>query len=157
VPVISRTSTSVIFGLIDALVDGFAAAVPGVQVYDGYGISDDPGNFVMVGIDDPNSVIGQSGMSRQTFALAAGRSRDEEGEVTCAATCWDGSGDARAARAALSAITVSLETWLRGHDFQGLPTLLWVGYGSETQVLQELTDSGALATVIFRIAFRARI
>jgi len=155
-PVLSRQSTSVIPTLIDALIAGFKTAVPGVQVFDGFGLTDDPGDSVTVGADDPDAITGHAATSRQTFALAAGRSRDEEGEVTCAATSKNGDGDPKRARDSAFAMTNAIENWLRGADL-GLPTLLWVGYGSETNYIQDQDNTGAFATVIFRIAFKARI
>ena len=152
-------STSAVPSIIDALVTAARAALTDVAVYDGYGVSDDPGDFLMIGVED---VDGQdqarSADSSQTWAgTGIGAPRDESGEITCAALSWNGDADQKAARDGAYAITAAVENLLRENPALGLPTVLWTGYGSSTQLTQDQSDGGAMALVVFRIAFRARI
>ncbi len=158
--------TSVIPVLIDALVDNLPAVVPsGVIVLDSYDTSNDsPNDFLMVGVADPLSETpGQAAFSQQVPAtIGSSRSRDEMGQVACAAVGTDGGGRMRSARASAYAIAAAVETWTRTADRAvaalGLPGLLLLEYGADTQYLQNVTsEDGAVATVVFRIAFKARI
>lgn len=156
-------ATSAVFDLIDALVPALRTALPSVTVYDGWGNSDEAaGDFVMIGIEDAD-VEGAafSADARQEWATAGSAgTRDETGEITCLALSWNGnSGEAgaRQARASLKATTAAVENVLRANPSLGVDGVLWTGYGSSTQLTQDQSDGGAMALVVFRIAFRARI
>lgn len=153
-------TTSVVFDLIDELVSRFTTALSGVKVYDGYLVSDDPGDFLMVGVEDPNSDQGAtSAEGQQQWADLGANRRNETGTVTCVALSWNGNGDQAAARAAVKAITDAVEADLRSDPNLGgvVPGLMWTGYGTRTQFLQNQNQQGAEAAVIFEVAFKARI
>lgn len=150
-------ATSVIPAFIDAVLTAARAGLPGVDVFDGFGVSDDPGDYLMVGVDDPERQDAAfSADSVQSWAHANRTARDEVGAVTCAATSWNGDGDQKAARDAAFATTGAVETFLRVDPTMG-DTVLWCEYGSSTQLTQAQGEAGALALVVFRIHFRARI
>lgn len=152
-------ATSVIPAVIDYLVTHATTALSAssVIVYDGFGTSDEPGDFLMIGVDDPESVnTAFSADSVQQWAHANYTARDEEGDVTCAALSWNGDCDQKAARDAVFAITAALENLLRAD-----PTLagavLWSSYGTSTQLTQNQSNDGAMSLVVFKVHFRARI
>lgn len=157
-------ATSAIYEVIDTLVDTFAAlAVPsgsleGVLVLDGLGVTEDPGDFLMIGADDPDADDNSTAASsQQEWAHANHTARDEVGTVTCVALSWNGDGDQRAARASVKAITAAVEDALRANPSLGLASLLWTSYGESTDLVQAQGEAGAAAQVTFTIAFRARL
>lgn len=154
--------TSVVFPLIDALVDHFREALPNVSVYDGFGLSDDAFDFLMVGVEDPNGSEPTSADVQQEWAGLGANSRYEAGTVTCAALVWNGNpGDEgqREARAKASSIVAAVENDLRDDPNLGgvVPGLMWVGFGTRLRLVQDQTESGPMALVVFDIAFKAKI
>lgn len=156
-------ATSVVPDLIDALLalarSGAVAIVPDSNVFDGVGVTQDPGNFLMVGVEDPDMEgMAFAADARQEWSgVGTGAPRDEEGDVTCVAVAWNGDGDAKAARDAAYAIAAALEDALRANPSLGVSSLLWTGFGSSSQLSQAQGEGGASSILIFRIHFRARI
>lgn len=151
-------STSAIPDVIDALVTACTSALTNISVYDGWGVSDDPGDFLMIGVDDPDANNEtNSGSSQQDWANATGTKRNESGDISCAALSWNGDSDQKAARTAVFATTAAVEDVLRSDYTLGLPTLLWTSYGTSTQLTQSVNSTGAMALVVFKVHFEARI
>ena len=151
-------ATSAVPALIDAMVSAFVTALPGVKVYDGYGASDDPGDFLMVGVEDPDlEGFAFSADVRQDWANANYTSRSEEGDIVCAALSWNGDGNQKAARDAVYATQAGVETALRNNPSLGLANVLWTSFGTQAQLSQAQSHEGAVALLIFRIFFRAQI
>lgn len=156
-------ATTVVFALVDALVEQLRIELPGVQVYDGFGLSGDPGDFLMVGVEDPDAQASATAAeSEQTWAGLGAKARDETGSVTCAALSWNGNaGDdgQQEARAGAKAITDAIENHLRADPNLGgtVPGLMWTGFGTRFRLVQDQTDTGAMALAVFEIAFKARI
>lgn len=160
-------ATSVVPALIDALVTQATAALPDRLVVDGYGVTSDTNqNVLMVGVDDPDS--GQSANSQtgeQTMAtMGTPRSRDEEGDVTCAALSWNGNTDQKAARDAAYATVAAVETILRADPTLGVgqPGRVVCQLGGHTLSQNQYADTdtqagGCDALVIFTVHFKARI
>ena len=150
--------TSAVPDVIDALVTACTAALPNAKVYDGFGISDDPGDFLMIGVDDPDAADkANSAESEQAWANADGTARDETATITCAALSWNGDANQKTARDGAYAITAAVENLLRANPSLGLPTVLWTSFGTSSQLTQVQDEQGALALLVFRIQFRARL
>lgn len=150
-------ATSVVPALIDALVTAFDAAMT-TTVYDGYGVSDDPGDFLMVGIDDPDSDDWANAASvKQDWAQANHTARSEEGDIVCAALSWNGDGSQKVARDAVYATQASVETVLRANPSLGVTSVLWTSFGTNAEFRQIQGKHGAAALLIFRIFFRAHL
>lgn len=154
-------ATSVEPGLVDAMVALAAAALPATtKVSDGPDVSNEPGDFLMVGVDDPDAgttMFVSAVTSQKPGPFGLNRPRDEFGEIICAAQSWNGDGNAKTARDAVYAITAALENLCRTNPSLGVPGVLWTGYGSASQLRQGQTPAGARADLIFRISFRARL
>jgi len=153
-------TTSVVFDLIGTLVTGFDTALAAATVYDGYGKTDEvAGDYVMVGIEDPDSDRATSAEARQDWAGLGARARNEEGTVTCLALSWNGNDDLAQARAAVKATTGAIEDYLRADPDLGgvVPGLLWTGYGTRTQLIQIQATDGACVICVFEVAFKARV
>lgn len=153
-------ATSVVPALIDALVTAARTALPDALVSDGIGATDDPGDFLMIGVEDPDiEGASFSADTRQDWANANYTTRDEQGEITCVALSWNGDGPegAKAARDGAYAISAAVETLLRANPSLGVDGLLWTGFGSSSQLSQAQGSAGASALLVFRINFRARV
>lgn len=151
-------ATSVVPALIDALVTQARTNLPSTNVYDGFGNTQDPGDFLMIGVEDPDTDNAAfSADTKQAWAHANYTTRDESGEITCVALSWNGNGDQKAARDGAYAIAAAVETFLRANPALGVTGLLWTGFGSSSQLSQAQGTAGAAAQLIFRIDFRARI
>ncbi len=152
-------ATSIAFDLIPVLVEQFGTEVPaGTQVLLGFGASDDPGDFLMVGVDDPNSPdpLAPSASGTQTWAGLGANHRDEDGTVTCAALAWTGDADATEdAIARVKAIVAAVEAHITADPNLGgaVPGLLWVRPEGRTQLML----GGGQAMFVFDLAYRARL
>lgn len=155
-------ATSAIPDLIDALVALARTALPDTLVFDGIGATDDPGDFLMIGVEDPDieGAAFSADVKQDWAAMGPNAPRDEEGDITCVALAWvgeSGSDGQKAARDAAYAITAALEAALRVDVTLGLPTLLWTGFGTTSQLSQAQGAGGSSALIVFRIHFAARI
>jgi hypothetical protein len=155
---VDSPSTSAVPAVIDALLAAATTALVDVAVYDGTGISDDPGDFLMVGVEDPDSdTFATSVDAQQSWPHIGHRVRDESGDITCSALSWNGDGDQKAARDAVYAITAQLEELLRDDPTLGLGPLVRTEFGTTSQLIQRQGDSGAMAMLTFKVHFDARI
>ena len=154
-------ATSVVPALIDALVTQLTAALPNVLVIDGVGVTENPGDFLMIGVEDPDQESAAfSADVRQSWAGLGAKARDEEGEITCAALAWTGNSDPtaqKAARDAAYAILATVENTLRTTPTLGVAGVRWVSFGTQLTLSQAQGTAGADALVVFRINFQARI
>lgn len=151
-------ATSAVPALIDAMFTAFTAALTGVKVYDGFGVSDDPGDFLMIGVEDPDlEGFGFSADVKQDWANANYTAREESGDIVCAALSWNGDGNQKVARDAVYATQSAVENVLRGNPSLGVSTVLWTSFGTSAQLSQIQDHKGCAALLIFRIFFRAQI
>jgi hypothetical protein len=152
-------ATSIIPSLLDALVTECSAALTTVAVHDGYGVSGDVHDNLMIGVDDPFSdQAAPTAESQQSWAnVGSGRSRDESGDVTCAAYATSGTTDQAAVRAAAFAITEAVENLLRTDPTVGLGDTVRTQFGTDQRFLQDQDEDGAWALIVFTIHFDARI
>lgn len=146
--------------VIDALVTLSAAALPSVRVYDGIGVSDDPGDFLMVGVEDPDIDGAAFSAEVEQSRLAMGGSQQEAGTVTCCALSWTGDSTdvgQKAARDAAFTTVAAVETILR----TTAPTLDVAAvskteFGDRLTVSQAQDATGASCMVIFSVAYLAQ-
>lgn len=153
---------SVVPALIDALVQKAAAALPAVLVSDGFTLTEDPGDFMMIGVEDPdNEGFETSADSQQEWAHANHTARNQTGDITCAALSWNGNSDQKAARDAAYRLTSALATLLRNDPSLGLvpgsASMLVASFGTREQLIQTKDEKGALSLVVFTVHFQARI
>ena len=151
-------AVSLVPSLIDALVA--SATSGGVDnVLDGFGLSGDAaaGDYLMVGVDDPDSSDDAfSGEGRQKWAHTGPRVRDEEGSITCAAYSWNGDGDQKAARDAVFAMAEVIVDAAVTLPSMGLANSLWVVPMADHNLTQNQWDGGASALLVFTIGYHAR-
>ena len=159
-------ATSVIPALIDALVAQAPSVVAsGVNVYDGFGISEDPADFLMVGVDDPDpqssGLSARHSQEQMAFGPASNVYR-ESGTLTSAAYSFNGDADQKAARDVVYAIRNAIDGLVRSTRVNGPdPSVLGVAGVQNAYVV-----SGALqqnvwqtndALLVFSVRFEAQI
>ncbi len=152
-------ATSALPALINALVTNARNTLTTTDVYDGFGVTSDPAeSILLIGVDNVNA-DGEafSAHAQQQWANANHTSRDEEGHVVCAASSWNGDGDAKAARDGAFATVAAIENMLRANPSQGVASLLWTSMGQSISLSQWQDDAGATSVVIFTVNYRARI
>jgi len=152
-------ATSVVPALIDALVTAAVAALPNSVVRDGFTPTDDPGDYLMVGVSDPDDE-GESeaaDVTQEQMAFGSTRPRKEEGVIHMSARSVNGAANQKAARDAVYAMQEALATTLRTTDNLGVTGGLMLGNGSRLRLLQDQNDYGAVATLLYDIAFEAAI
>lgn len=152
-------ATSLIPKVIDAVYSTAKAHLPDTNVYDGFGVTVEPGlDYLMVGVDDPDGQRSASAAeATQDWAHANSTTRDENGVVTCAAVSWNGDGDAKAARDHAFATVAAVETAVRADPTLGVAGVLYAHVTGPIELSQDQTQTGAVAYVLFRITYRARI
>ncbi len=153
-------ATSVVFTLIPRLVTVFDSVLSNVNVTHGYMVSEDPGNFLLVGVDDPDSSDrSPASEGSQKWAGLGANTSYEEGTVACCALSWNGQGDLAAALASLAETTAAIESALRDDPNLGgqVPGLNWVKYGSRWRLEENQATDGAEALIFFELAFKARL
>lgn len=156
-------TVSAIPAVIDALVAQADAALTSVTVYDGFGISDDPGDFLMVGVDDADLLDAATSAESSQVPATMGtlRTRQETGTVTCLALSWNGDADMAAARTAAFATANEVSDLIRADPSLGLGApdfrLLVAGYGGSERLMQNQDEDGAEAALVFTVTFTAQI
>lgn len=144
--------------VVDALIAKATAALPGVRVFDAFGDSDDPGDFLMVGsnnADESGDV--NAGEFPQDWANANHTARDEDGVVNCFALSWNGDGNQKAARDSVFATCEAVAALCRADPSLGVPQLLWSSFGTRGTPSQGVDTQGALCAVEFQVSYKARI
>lgn len=150
-------ATSVVPALRAALVTRCTAVLPAVRVSYGFGVSDDPGDFLMIGVSDDGPNPSTAVRFHQEWANANHTARDEEGDITCMSVSWNGDADAKAAFESVFATMAAVEDLLRGDPSLGVAGVLWTSLGTDGNCEENQDEAGALAILVFTIFYRARI
>jgi hypothetical protein len=155
-------AASVVPALIDALVSTATSALPSALVTDGVGNTDTAGDYLMVGVSDPDLYGTGSGMQAATaqqnqMAFGATRPRMEQGEIFLAARSVNGDANQKAARDAVYAMQEALATALRTATDLGVTGVMQLSNGANLLLEQDQMDYGAVATLTYSIAFTAQI
>ena len=156
---------SVAPALIDAMVTQATATLTTVRVYDGFGISEDPSDFLMVGVDDPDpesAGLTASADQEQIGMGPAATNYRESGTFTLAAYSFNGDALQKPARDAVYAIRDAVDNLIRNSVVAGpSPSVLGVA-----GVTKAVTTSWALqqnvwqtndALLVFSVRFEATI
>jgi hypothetical protein len=154
-------ATSALPDVIDALVTLSTTALPSVSVHDGIGVSGDPGDFLMIGVEDPDIEGAAFSADVEQVRADMGGGRHETGTITCCALSWNGdstNAGQKAARDAAFASVAAVETILRTTSpTLGVSSVLKTEFGDRITVSQAQDASGASCMVIFSVAYLARI
>lgn len=150
---------TLVLDIIDALVTQYRAAVSTAIVYDGVGASNDPGDFVMIGVSDPDS--DQAPTSAETTSQWAGlgaKRGDEEGTISCCAMSWNGEAEGLAeARGKVRVILDAIGAVHVADPTLGLGPVMWTRFGSRGSTTQLQSDLGSMVLHYFEISYKARL
>lgn len=151
-------SSSVIPALIDAMVADFGAlpALSGVEVWDGLPMTNAPGTYLFIGVDDPDVTKVSAADAEQEWPHATAQSRNEDGAITLACESIDGSGDLKACRDEVFRVVGVVLDRVRTTKTLGVPGVLWLN-STGLRLEQGQGDAGASALLTFRITYTARI
>lgn len=146
--------------VVDALITLAPGVVPGgVSVADGIPDSDDPADFLAVGLpslSEQGSMF--SGESQQKWADVGGHSRDEEGLVNCVAAARSTNETAKDARDRAFAIVEAVAGLCRANPTLGVSQVMWTSFGATVSpTLLYEAGRGVSYVVEFQVAYRARI
>jgi hypothetical protein len=152
-------SASIVPALIDALKATAISALPNALVLDGVGVTDDPGDYLMIGTDDPDSADESEAVSMTQTQMAFGstRPRREQGVIHLAARSIDGGANQKTARDAVYALQEALASALRTGGDLGVTGVLSLSNGANLRLTQNQDSYGARATLLYDIAFDAQI
>jgi hypothetical protein len=152
-------TATIVLDVIDALVAEYRSALSNVAVYDGTGITEEPGDFVMVGVGDPDSnQPPTSADTSQDWAGLGAHRRDEEGTVTCCAVSWNGESEGLGqARDRVRSMLDAIGDIHRANPTLGVAPVMWTGFGARVTLTQIQADDGSSVIAYFEIQFKARI
>ena len=160
------TVTSRIPALIDYLVGLFAgaatlgAATPPVTVFDGPATTGlDPPLALYVGLHDPdNPATDNAADSVQEWGAIGKLGRNETIVIHCCAQAWAGTDDMKTVRVAATGIVAAVEALMQADTTQFGGNALFPDPGiTALALLQNNTQTGAVARVQFDLVFKARI
>ena len=114
---------------------------------------------------DPASPDGEAATAVQAWPfLDKGRTRDEDGDITCAAQHWSGDPLAKAHRDGAAAIVAGVELLLRGVPANGGPgdltmggLVFWSSVDGPFGWYPRQVAGGSACLVTFRVTYRARL
>ena len=157
--------TSVVPQMLDALIAASKAVLePAIRVYDGPGVSADPGDFLAIGVDDMNFPGFAATSAQAVGPFATTKPRDETGSVICIAYSWNGDSQngQKVARDAAYSYMGAVENLLRANPSLGILVGGNSGYfvaqmGARQDFSQQPNGSGVDALLIFDIAYFTRI
>jgi hypothetical protein len=152
-------SASIVPALIDAIKAAAISALPSALVLDGVGMTDDPGDYLMIGTDDPDSADESeaANVTQTQMAFGSTRPRRETGVIHLAARSIDGAANQKTARDAVYALQEALASALRTGGDLGVTGVLSLSNGANLRLTQNQDSYGARATLLYDIAFDAQI
>jgi hypothetical protein len=153
-------ATSAVLPLMQAIrtaaEDAFAAS--DLSVYLGLPVNDDPGDYLVVGVarpEDDGSM--QTASAQQSWASVGARSRDEEGDIFCALSVFNGDADVEDGLVRRRATSTRSRTCAGANPSFGVAQVLWTGFGPSTDWDHQQYERGVAVNTFFSIHFRARI
>ena len=147
--------------VITALVDLWDGALD-VPVYDGPNAVE-KADFAGLWVGyDPTDDNAQAVEVAQSHPHVGGRSKDEEGTITCAIGAWSGDTDTKPRRERVAEILSKAEAAVRAtldhpeQVFAGL-VVTDLNFGERMTLHQQLTSDGNEVLALFTVRYRARI
>lgn len=142
--------------VILALTAMWTSALTGVMVADGPQANSDASNdWLFVGADGDAPDEGNEAAAVEQSWMAFARTKQEDGEVTCAVVSRRGDTNIPAARATAYALFSAAEDALRADNT--LSGLLMQSYVSAHQYMPAQTTQGAKVRVVFTVTYQAQI
>lgn len=157
-------AVSVVPALKLALFQSAREVIPSETAIVSYGVAvtNDPGDYLMIGVDDPDDAeaSGTTATTREWETVGIQADVREVGDIPCTALSWNGGSDDDAAIAACTdvyAIAEALAAVVRANPNLGLQEVSWALFGAETELTEIQDASGAKARLKFTIHYQALI
>jgi hypothetical protein len=136
-----------------------------IVVWDGYAVTADYNNNLMIGVSDPDSYepTGSAQQSWHGTGGVSGQTRDDNGDVWCTALAWNGGQGnvgVKAARDAVKSILTIVENQLRSDPVFStvvVPGLLWTEFGTQSVWREAPGKNGVRCSCSFTVHFRGLI
>lgn len=140
--------------LIVAMVADFSTlpALADVTVCGGQPLTNNPGTYLFVGIDNPDDERGVGARGTQTWPLASYTYWEDAGEIWMATYADNGDGDAHAALEAVAGAMEAVRDRIHANPTMGVPHVTRVEFSSYDYT--PLSPGAAYCT--FRLTFTAR-
>lgn len=149
-------ATLVYADVIDALVEQLPAVLADVEVCDGAPLTNEPGTYLFVGVDDPDTTSSMGAAGVQSWPTSGFADREDEGDIFLAAFAEDGSGDLRSARDESNRAMLGVQDYVRANPTLGIPGVLWLSF-SDYSYRPTQDGEGAAVLLFFRLHYTARI
>lgn len=144
-----------------------AAYAPTVAIYDGPFQTVDAGAYqdrVTIGWDGIEDTLSDAVTGSQAFRnLDRGITKDEDFEIVCSVTHWDGNNSVSSARTAAFGLLATFEKLMRGYPPNGSGdvslggAVQFAGIGGNLTVTPGLSEDGTFVQIIFHVACTARL
>lgn len=148
------------FDVLDALVTLGTNNLPDLNTYDGTGVSEDPGGYLQVGVEDPDVDGWQAAATSVIdWAHANNTAVNDEGTAMITIKRWNGgakNADQKAARDAVRADLETLSTLIRQDPTLGLGPVLWSARISAVALDQIQDGNGSAARLRCQIAYKGQ-
>lgn len=119
---------------------------------------------VTIGWDGDENTFADAVTGTQAFRnLDRGITKDEDFEIVCSVTHWDGDNSISSARTKAFALLATFEKLMRGYPPNGSGdvslggAVQFAGIGGNISVIPGVTQDGAFFTIIFHVACTARL
>ena len=146
--------------LLDAMVSRWADALDDWTVTYGWDGTQNTGDYLMIGADDPFSSEGEAATTEEDFATATREGISEKGSITCVAFSWNGQADGQ--REATETVYAALKVMQDDiHQYPDLqierrPEFMVNALNIESTTLHHgLDEDGTQAMLVIRIKFEA--
>lgn len=144
-----------------ALFSVAGTALTNLRVVDGFDVSEDPSDVMMIGVpnlSDLDSVSAGTFTQEATTFGRAGGVRTETGSINGIVVATNGDGDQTTARATAFGYIETLSTALRADPTMGVTSLNeLIAQFSAGDVAEDQADDGATTAISFTVAYRALI
>lgn len=134
---------------------------PDVVVSDGFHLAKDLSTTLMIGVDDINGSGSAIDGARDFATTGLDGTSQEEASILCASVAYDGNGVQENARQAVYDLANDVESLCRirgGTDPAfGVTQAMWTHMGRSFTLYQPPSDMGAVAILLFRIYYEARV
>jgi hypothetical protein len=130
-----------------------------IRVSDGFDLSSDPGDVLMIAVpnlSDVNSITAGS-FSQAMATMGSTRTRDEDGSINGVVMARNGQGDQALATSTAFGYIASLEAALRSDPSLGITSYVYLeAWMTSGDVLEDQID-GATTAISFTVTYKARL
>lgn len=131
----------------------------GVNVSDSDPIAMDVGDWLCIGVEDPEGPTPHhtADSSQEWSGATRALGLDETAFITCSAIAWSGDDDVKTVRDRVYAILAGLTALIREDPRLGIPGVVRIVVASTDLTQGVAAEGGTFARLVFRLAVKARL